>query len=212
MSLKIGFDLWGTLIQSNPLFTKRKEDLFNIYFPNKSGDECEVIMGSIKHDLNQVIEDSGWQPTKKIVNNLISTRMGVGSDVVDRFMEDYQRLAIIYHPTLLEKNTDILRVLHESEEIYIVSNTMFLYSHTLTIILKKLKIYEFFSDLYFSDEQCYSKPDINICSSRQFDYFVGDNPRTDGVYAKQLDTQFIEIYGSTDKTLKHAFDIITKDR
>lgn len=212
MSLKIGFDLWGTLIKSNPLFTERKQDLFKIYFPHKSGDECEEIMRSIKHDLNQIIEDTGWQPEDKIINQLISTRMSSNYDKVSQFMEDYQRLAIIYHPTLIEENTDMLRILNETGRLYIVSNTMFLYHDTLMVILKKLGIHDFFSNMYFSDDIGYSKPNINICTTHQFDFFIGDNPKTDGVYSKQLQSQFIEINGSTDKTLKHAFNIITQDR
>ena len=68
--MKIGFDLWGTLIQANPQFRERKKDLYQKYFGRTEG--CEEAMQSIKKSLNDIIEHTGWQPSDKTIQDVLN--------------------------------------------------------------------------------------------------------------------------------------------
>jgi putative hydrolase of the HAD superfamily len=207
--MKIGFDLWGTLLEANPLFKERKKDLFNKHFPYLPSVNFEGEMYSIKTDLNRIIEDSGWQPNDSIIHNMIATRFGTTIDKVYHFMLDYQKLAIIYAPLLILPTTkQVLENLYKSNELHIVSNTMFIKGESLREHLNYLGIADYFSSMRFSDIEKNAKPDRKICNQK-FDYFVGDNLHVDGTYAKNINAKFIQI-NSNDKTLYDAYNIIIK--
>ena len=126
--MKIGFDLWGTLIQANPQFCERKKDLFEKHFPYLPSVNFEGEMFSIKTDLNNIINDSGWQPTDELIINLLATRFETTPDKATRFLLDYQRLAIVYAPLLISPDTkQLLEKLSKGDahELHIISNTMF---------------------------------------------------------------------------------------
>lgn len=213
MSKVVGFDLWGTLIKQNPLFKERRKDLFEIYFPHLSVGKCEDIMSSIKKDLNNVIEDTGWQPNEDIIKEMMSRRFGYQKELIGEFLMDYRRLGIVYSPLLIdERAVDLLQNLkNKGYHLYLVSNTMFFNGSTLKTIISRLKLTQFFTKFYFSDEMKYSKPDPNICGV-DFDYFIGDYAKTDGGFSNNYEkTKFIHLYSTTDKTLKYAIDIVSQD-
>lgn len=208
---KIGFDLWGTLVEANPLFKERKQDLFKKHFPYSPSVNFEGEMLSIKTDLNNIINDSGWQPSDELIINLIATRFGTSGDKATRFLLDYQRLAIVYAPLLILPTTkQILENLAKKDyELHIISNTMFIKGDALREHLHFLGIGQLFKSMRFSDSVKYAKPDIRIFSSQKLDYFVGDNAHVDGTYAKKIGARFIQI-NTNDKTIEDAYDIITK--
>lgn len=208
--MRIGFDLWGTLIEANPLFKERKKDLFQKHFSDITDVDFEKEMLSIKMELNNIINDSGWQPTEDIIMNLISTRFGAAKSKVYHFMEDYQRLAIIYGPLLIAENTyEILENLRR-HELHIVSNTMFIQGNALREHLNEMGIGELFTYMFFSNTRGHSKPDRRIGDYSKYDYFIGDNLKVDGTYARRVGAEFIQI-NSNDKTLEDAYNIITSN-
>lgn len=102
--MKIGFDLWGTLVKPNPLFKERRKDLFDRYNMG-SHDICEFILSQIKADFNKIIEDTGWQPDRQIIVQMFATRFGKSVSDMQRFYEDYQLLAELYPPQLIREDT-----------------------------------------------------------------------------------------------------------
>lgn len=207
--MKIGFDLWGTLIKANPEFRVRRQDLFNKHFEARDDNFYSEVMDEIKTDLNKVIEHSGWQPNDELIKTLISDKTGMPIKSVNSFMEDYQRLGILYSPVLIDVNTkDILTELSSKATLTIVSNTMFLKGRTLSKMLIHDDILNCFTYLRFSDEIKIAKPSALI--STGFDYFIGDNEQTDGKFAERTNSQFILLNSET--TLLDAYNIIIKDR
>lgn len=209
--MQIGFDLWGTLIKANPEFKERKRDLFIRHFPTTSINHCEEVMLGIKTELNNIIEDSGWQPPKEIIISLLATRLYQTKHSVENFLEDYQRLAIVYPPLFISDLTDdILFEISCKHSLIIVSNTMFIEGRTLRTILNNTSIGDYFSEMRFSDIESLSKPNRRILpSSDKLDYFIGDNLKTDGKFAETKKAEFIQI-NSTQKTLVDVHNIIIK--
>ena len=204
--MKIGFDLWGTLIQANPQFRERKKDLYQKYFGRIEG--CEEILQEIKKSLNNIIEHTGWQPSEEIIHRMIASKMYSDLKTVEKFMEDYQRLGIVYSPQLI--SSDIITVLTElsnaGNDLYIVSNTMFFNHKTMKTIVSNIGLDEFFTWSTFSDERGIAKPDPRIYNE-DLDYFIGDNPMTDGFYAEKIEAEFIHI-NTNDKTIQDVLSII----
>lgn len=217
--MKIGFDLWETLIKPNPLFKERKKDLFDRYNLG-SHDVCEFIMRQIKSDLNKIIEDTGWQPDMETICRLFATRFGKDLKDMYGFYQDYQILFQAYPPILIDPHTsDLLRQLEglkkdkKLNELIIVSNTMFINGQSLrNVLYNSLGIGERFEYMFFSDVMKFSKPNTKICQHQKFDFFIGDNPKTDGVFAQLNGAEFIQI-NTNNKNLKDVYDIIiTKNR
>ena len=212
--MKIGFDLWGTLIKQNPLFTERKRDLIKKYMPFEKVEKVEDALKEVKLHLNSVIEHSGWQPTREVIEQMIASKVTVGEDDIISFMNEYQMLAILYPPQLFDEDT--LRSLidiNTRADLYIVSNTMYLSGSTLLEILKQLSIKHLFKAFYFSDQKRYSKPSLKINENVKFDYFVGDSEITDRVYANKLGSKFILVNRkdiNIKTTIKDVHNIITK--
>lgn len=210
--MRIAFDLWGTLIQANPEFRTRRVDLFQKYFPDEPVFEIySDIMDTVKKQLNNIIEPTGWMPNQKLIRSFIAASLNTNEDSVYRFMQDYQRLAILYPPSFIEPDTQkILSWLAKDHQLFVISNTMFIEGDTLQEILKQKDADDYFQALAFSDNMKISKPSPAIFTSN-LDYIVGDNPQTDGGFAQAKNIKFIQI-NSNNKTLKDAYDIITSNR
>lgn len=205
--MKIGFDLWNTLIKPNPLFRERRLDLITKYIP---GDPEEVSkeLDIIKRDLNRVIEYSGWQPPKEVILQMFTGRLNIDYGDAEEFMKDYQRLALIYSPILYDETTyEHLEKMSKVHELHLVSNTMYLTGKTLNEILTRIGIADFFKTRSFSDQMGDSKPSTKI-HNLQFDYFIGDTEITDGEYANRLQSKFILI-NKNNQNLKDVYNIIT---
>lgn len=201
----IGIDLWGTLIKANPKFKERKQDLFEKYHIING----QEVMDDIKSDLNKIIEYSGWQPEDELIITLLSSRLSKEKNTIENFIDDYQKLSELYSPVLIQDVEWFLNSLKNNYELHIVSNTMFIKGKSLAVILNNLGILDLFKTMSFSDQMGYSKPNHRI-NPISFDYFIGDNPITDGIYADKSESKFIQIH-TNNKTLKDAYNIITTD-
>lgn len=203
---KIGIDLWGTLIEANPKFKERKQDLFEQYLI----EEGEQKMNQIKKELNAIIESTGWQPNEELILEMFSNRFGKDLKTCENFFKKYQMLAKIYKPLLINDAKWFIENLKNNYELHLVSNTMFLKGSTLTEIIEDLDIHFGFKTWSFSNQMGVSKPNVNI-HRVILDYFVGDNPATDGVYSERLGSKFIQVH-SNNNTLRDAYNIIIENR
>lgn len=210
--MRIAFDLWGTLMCANPEFRTRRVDLFKKYFSDEPVLEVYGdMMDTVKKQLNNIIEPTGWMPNQKLIRTFIAASLNTDEERVYKFMQDYQRLAILYPPTFIDPDTPkILSWLAKDHGLYIISNTMFIEGDTLTEILKQKGVDDYFKGYGFSDNMKISKPNPAIFTY-DLDYMIGDNVQTDGGFARAKNIKFIQI-NSNDKTLKDAYDIITSNR
>lgn len=207
----ISFDLWGTLIQSSPLFKERKTDLYKKYYPEFSVEKCNETFENTKKELNYVIEKTGWQPERSHIQYMINSNFGINleDNRIFHFLSDLQKLAKIYNPEFIHKDTQDLLYKLTCNTLILVSNTMFLTGDTLVDILYTMGIRDYFAQFHFSDKVGKSKPS-KMSVNRDISYHVGDNEQTDGLFAKAKNAKFIHITDKQD--LEYAYNIITQGK
>lgn len=210
--MKIGFDLWGTLIRSNPLFQVAKRTLWQQHFPQISSELFLEAQRKVKSDLDKLTELTGYQSDSSTRRNLLIHYLGQNindSDLqrmLSRFLTDYENLFKLFPPLswsdeTLEFYEKISK--EEKNKIIIVSNTVFTSHSSLKPVIDPVFYYD---EFVTSDVMRISKPSKGIWDNK-LDYFIGDNPTTDGGYAKAIGAEFIQI-NTNNKTIKDAYDHI----
>jgi len=196
----ISFDLWLTLIKSNPEFKEKRNKMFYKFFNPSSLSLDEVSAIIKKHDVetNIMSEQLGLHINSRIIIYNILKDLGHKEFTSDNFQYiDYidqkiQRLFIENPPFLYDDNTEsvIRELFHEGKTLSILSNTGFIHGKTLDEILSKFKIRRYFSFLLYSDEIGISKPNLQTFQMIKEKCFttkilhVGDNPIADGQCSK----------------------------
>lgn len=206
----VGFDLWGTLIESSPLFKQAKRVLYKKYFPKVSANGFDMALERVKKQYDEMAENYGFQPDSELLIKSLLFNLGLDIELEDigrAFYEDYQELVSIFPPIPIKDSQKIIKQLSPRvDAIHIVSNTMMLKGSTIEPIIEEL--FPQINKFYFSSTRGYSKPSTKITPSNfSLDYFVGDNPNVDGVYASKIGAKYIQI-NSNNKTIKDAYNII----
>lgn len=166
------FDLWLTLIRSNPNFkierTKYFFDHFN--FKNKTLAEVKSIFRNIDVTANRINEKTGKNLDVDELYLMIIAQMNdydVNLQDVD-IQQVYNDLEVKLFenlPVLYDDNTkSTLKYLKENTKttIGILSNTGFIKGVTLRQVLQKLDISEYFDFQIYSDELGLSKPNPKL--------------------------------------------------
>ena len=199
------FDLWLTLIKSNPEFKgKRDEFFFKHYNPRRlSLLEVSKIIRQVDSESTKVTEVTGkhigaGQMIDEILQLLGNTEVKLR--IINVIYEYIQRLFLQYPPIFYDENTcrTLYKLKKRNKVLCIVSNTGFISGKTIKIILKKYKIQNLFDIQIFSDEIGISKPNPKIfkelmdnCtklypfSTREDILHIGDNIIADGGSSKQ---------------------------
>lgn len=209
--MNIGFDLWGTLIKGSPSFQLAKQLLLKEYFPQIPVGKFILAQERVKRELDRLTEQSGYQSTSGVRIRLLLKYIGLdfnNNDIhakMELFFKDYQEIFKIFKPLLWSKETEDYynQICDIVSNVYIVSNTLFIKQDALEYFIED---YFSYNGFYTSDSQNFAKPYRMIFNS-SLDYFIGDNPKTDGVYAKSVGAKFIQI-NSNNKTIKDAYEII----
>ncbi|MDR1896335.1 MAG: HAD family hydrolase [Prevotellaceae bacterium] len=192
----ISFDLWLTLIKSNPLFKKRRAELIaDTYNPKGLNiSQIEILIKRKDKIFDRYNEMKGTKiPAKEMYLNILtdlgSVPRNVAADHAERLTRQANELFIEYPPLLLNDNIPhILNQLNSENKILnIGSNTGFVEGQTLRKALMKLNVFHLFSFCVFSDEVKTSKPSPlffqqiydNIHVSKNQVLHIGDNPKTD---------------------------------
>lgn len=168
----ISFDLWGTLIRSNPEFSKAQESL-----------------------VKEFTEIENWKELKENAKVYISSQelLGIHVDrdkilrpLLNLSLKDYRSFIeysnelFLKNPPLL-KDFDVVSILRDKGyRCYISSNTTFIYGDTLAKV-----VYDNFgiikNNCNFSDELGVSKPNEQMFNFQiKPTYHIGDNLITDG--------------------------------
>lgn len=211
--LVISIDLWGTLIKSSPHFVNAKVELTKKYFPNLETDFILNCYSETKKQLNDLIEQTGFQPNTELMFTLLFSKLSgtyIKREFLYEFAYAYQKLAMEISPQLYSEETlHYLTKLSKLGNLYLSSNTMLISGRTLGVILNKLDIAKKFSQYYFSDQVGNSKPHKAMYGYSN--WHIGDNVRTDDVGAFCAGSKSI-IINSNDKTIKDAYNIIAQVR
>lgn len=207
----IGFDLWGTLVKSNPLFKDAKQLLFNKHFPSIDSKKFLEVQKRVSERLDHLTELAGFQSTLLLRRNLIISYLDLdvnNKEVVrsmNGFLQDYELLFTLFPPLVYDLNTlEVFEQLNkDGHKTRIVSNTVFIGHKPLKQIVDRYFMYD---DFTTSDIAGISKPLKGICDT-EMDFFIGDNPVTDGGYAKAIGAEFFQI-NTNNKTIKDAYEYI----
>lgn len=188
------FDLWLTLIKSNPKFKGIRNSLFfDFYNPsNKTIEEVSGIISSVDRMSTQYSELTGRhvQSTHMIFEILTQLNYKIQSmKEVEMIDEAIQGFFTIFLPTVFDGNTlGVLENLARNGKVLnILSNTGFVHGDTLNKVLPTIGLDMFDFKLY-SDQLDMAKPNLDFfmamvsfnSSKAEEILHVGDNPIADG--------------------------------
>jgi putative hydrolase of the HAD superfamily len=166
----ISFDLWLTLIKSDPVFKPLRNELFARHFDIAK--PAETITQAFRYfDLlfNHINEKTGGNLQQTEMLYLILDHLGVdikkvtGDDMQAYYLE-MEQLFFKHHPHLIDTGTiAILQAIKEKDcSINILSNTGFILGSTLRKLLKELQLEPYFDFQLYSDETGCSKPSADM--------------------------------------------------
>jgi putative hydrolase of the HAD superfamily len=192
----ISFDLWLTLIRSNPLFKRKRAELIaDMYNPRGLNvSQIEMIIKGQDGIFNRYNEMKGAKiPAKEMYLNIlkkISTDCrSVTEEHAECLIKHSDELFMEYPPALLNEQIPCIlnKLKSENKTLSIGSNTGFVEGTVLRRMLKKLDLFHCFSFCIFSDEVKTSKPSASffqrICDkagiSRSQILHIGDSLKAD---------------------------------
>jgi putative hydrolase of the HAD superfamily len=191
------FDLWMTLIRSNPSYKPERARLIQKrYNPaRKSLEEVEAVFRKVDLLANSINEKTGGQLQAEelflLIIGLLSEDALADVDP-KRLYEEMEAVALAHPPLLYGPET--LPALHRLRELVpeatfgILSNTAFIKGRTLKKILPGLGLGDLFAFQCYSDEAGLSKPNPALFrlmldalpdGQRSRVVHIGDNPIAD---------------------------------
>lgn len=194
------FDLWLTLIKSNPLFKKHRSFFFyqNFNIQNKPLEEVEFIFRKVDLVCNSINEKTeknidADEMYLMVISMISDYKLSLAEIDLEGLYQQMEALLFEFLPVIYcNKTTEVLAHLKETGcSASILSNTGFISGVTLRKVLCQLDMAKYFEYQIYSDEVGLSKPNqklfqlmINrICSFRQINpseiIHIGDNPVAD---------------------------------
>ena len=198
------FDLWLTLIKSNPQFKAERTRIFHRDF-NPAQKSIEEVARAFRFtDLmcNAINERTGKnidadEMYLMVISQISDNKLDLHALDLDKLLSDMDDLLFCHPPVLFCSET--VRVLDHLKEkagatLNILSNTAFIKGEALRRVLAQLGIHQYFDFQIYSDEVELSKPDsglfnLLLTSARNTNkekdihltdiMHVGDNPVTD---------------------------------
>lgn len=166
----VSFDLWLTLIKSNPEFKPLRNRLFaRVFGVQRQEEEVTKAFRHFDQLFNLINERAGGNVHYTEMLYVILDHLGVpvhqvAADTMDRYYEEMEQLFYHYHPQLIEPGTAAIlkRLTEEGCSINILSNTGFILGKTLRPLLQQLDIAPYFNFQLYSDEMGNSKPSLKV--------------------------------------------------
>ena len=162
------FDLWMTLIRSNPEFKIQRSIYFfeklnskkkSIEVINKIFRQVDLLCNSINEKTGKNIDsDEMYLAVLYLINDGADSFKDID---FSQLYEEMIGLTLNYHPVFYSHETlEVLQTMRETEGVSfsISSNTAFIKGATLREVLLNLGIGDFFDFQLYSDEINYSKP------------------------------------------------------
>lgn len=168
--LHYSFDLWGTLIKSDPQFKKERSRYFfeNFNPLQKSLEEIEITFRRVDVMCNAINEKTGHNIRSEEMYLMVLAEIGETSDFsrYDLVEMNYamENLAFTFMPVIYDISiVETLSILRERKAtISLLSNTAFITGQTLRKILKRIGLAEYFTFQLYSDETGFSKPSLKM--------------------------------------------------
>ena len=164
------FDLWLTLIKSNPAYKSARNSLFREFFSIEK--DLEEVGTAIRYyDVlcNNISEKTGIHINTNQIYCFILSALGVNIENVngqqfDEFYNESEVLFMKYKPELIYPNINTLfkKIQAEEKTMSILSNTAFIKGESLKKLLAYYEVYDYFSFQLYSDEIGLTKPNIEV--------------------------------------------------
>lgn len=197
------FDLWLTLIKSNPAYKSARNVLFKEFFGIEK--DLEEVSKVIRHyDIlcNKISEKTGIHINTNQIYYFILSALEVNIENIneqklDEFYNESEVLFMKYKPELIYPNIDTLfkQIQTEEKTMSILSNTAFIKGKSLKKVLAYYEVSDYFSFQIYSDEIGLSKPNCELFNlvyektkllqtiSKQDIVHIGDNKTADFIGA-----------------------------
>jgi putative hydrolase of the HAD superfamily len=168
------FDLWLTLIKSNPIFKKERALFFYKYLNSseKSLEEIELIFRKVDLMCNAINQKSGRNLSAEEMYLMVIYEINGSNNTFENLdlkwlLHEMEQIFFQYIPTIY--NAETLSTLYTLKEIpnvsmSILSNTAFIKGSSLRVVVEKLGMAHFFDFQLYSDEVNMSKPNYEFFS------------------------------------------------
>ena len=163
------FDLWLTLIKSNPDFKLKRDTLFKDFFKiDKDLDEVRKVIRHYDVLFNRISEKTGNHIEREEVFLLMLDALGKDIETIeDNLKQFFQRVDELFlnnMPVLLWENIEeqLIEIKEKNKTASILSNTAFIHGDSLRKVLEHLGLAQYFSFMIFSDEVKASKPNLKV--------------------------------------------------
>lgn len=162
----LSFDLWLTLIKSNPEFKKKRNLLFKDFFEVEYSIEkvTEVVR---YYDVlcNNINEKTGFNIDTFEIYYFILNALNVNINDIEiaklsKFYKETELLFMKFKPDLIYPKIQLLfeEIVEQEKTISILSNTAFIKGVTLRKLISYYDLENYFSFQIYSDETGFSKP------------------------------------------------------
>ncbi|WP_373707950.1 HAD family hydrolase [Kaistella sp.] len=164
------FDLWLTIIRSNPEFKGKRDRLLKEFF-SLDQDLDEIRKEVRYYDLlfNRISEKTGFHIQREVAFLLILKTLGkneeeITTESLSTFFTEVDRLFLEYRPVLLWENIEeiLIKIKDAGKTANVLSNTAFIHGQSLVKVLDDLGLSTYFSFMIFSDIEKVSKPNPKI--------------------------------------------------
>lgn len=162
----LSFDLWLTLIKSNPEFKRKRNLLFKEYFEiDCSLNKVTEVIRYYDVLINNINQNTGLNVDTFEIYYLILSALNVKIEDIDvnnlnLFYKETEILFMEFKPILIYPQIHLLfmEIVKYEKQINILSNTGFIKGITLRKLLNYYELDEYFSFQLYSDETGFSKP------------------------------------------------------
>ena len=166
----LSFDLWLTLIKSNPEFKSKRNLLFKDFFDvDATIEKVNDVVRYYDVLCNNINEKTGLNIDTYEIYYLILSALNVNINNInttklESFYKETELLFLKYKPELLYDNIPQLfkEITEQEKTINLLSNTAFIKGNTLRKILSYYELDSFFKFQIYSDEVGLSKPNNEI--------------------------------------------------
>jgi putative hydrolase of the HAD superfamily len=166
----LSFDLWLTLIKSNPEFKKKRNLLFKDFFEvDATIEKVNDVVRYYDVLCNNINEKTGLNLNTHEIYYLILNALQVdlsknGSNKLSEFYDETEILFMNYKPVLIFPHIKLQfeEIVSEGKSINILSNTGFIKGKSLRKLISYYELTEYFAFQIYSDEVGYSKPNNEI--------------------------------------------------
>ena len=166
------FDLWLTLIKSNPAFKPKRIDYFyeRFNYQGKSWAEVAAIFRNVDVMANRMNEKTGKNIDVDelyfLIISLMNDYLFDARDIdLEQIYADLEVVLLDNLPLIYSENTPkVLQHLAERDDctVGLLSNTGFIKGVTLRKVLNRLQIGQYFDFQMYSDEEGMSKPNEQL--------------------------------------------------